>query len=143
MFSHYSLPLSIIAVAVLLINWRIIRHGYRRQRRSEHGTVVSVVDGDTIRVRINGKVETVRYIGINTPERDDPGFVDATRQNRQLVAFRDVRLESDCSDEDIYGRKLRYVWVGRTFVNRELVRLGCAEVMAVHPNTKRIQEIQG
>lgn len=142
MFSQYSLPLSIIAVMILLINWRIIRHGYRRQHRNEHGTVVSVVDGDTIKVRINGKIETVRYIGINTPESDEPGFAESVRQNRQLVAFRDVRLESDHSDEDIYGRKLRYVWVGRTFVNQELVRLGCAKVMVVRPNTKRIREIQ-
>lgn len=142
MFSHYSLPLSIIAAAVLLLNRHIIYRVRQRQHGIEHGTVVSVVDGDTIKVRINGKVETVRYIGVNTPERDEPGFAEATQKNRQLVAFRDVRLESDRSDEDVYGRKLRYVWAGRTFVNRELVRLGCAKVMAVWPNTKRIREIQ-
>lgn len=142
MSSHYVLALSIIAAVVLLTNWRVIYRNHRRHHGSEHGTVVSVVDGDTIKVRINGQVETVRYIGVNTPERDEPGFAEATQKNRQLVAFRDVRLESDRSDEDAYGRKLRYVWAGRTFVNRELVRLGCAKVMVVWPNTKRIREIQ-
>jgi endonuclease YncB( thermonuclease family) len=39
---------------------------------AEHGKVVRVVDGDTIKVRIGGRVETVRLIGVDTPETVDP-----------------------------------------------------------------------
>jgi micrococcal nuclease len=32
------------------------------------GRVVNIVDGDTIKVRIGDRTETVRYIDMNTPE---------------------------------------------------------------------------
>jgi micrococcal nuclease len=106
------------------------------------GTVVRVVDGDTIHVRIADRVEKVRYIGVNTPEVHHPkkgaeaGGREATRVNRGLVDGRRVRLELDVQERDRHGRLLAYVWVGDLMVNEELVRLGYAQVMTVPPNVR-------
>ena len=35
------------------------------------GTVTQVIDGDTIEVEIDGRTYRVRYVGVNTPERDE------------------------------------------------------------------------
>ena len=110
------------------------------------GTVVRVVDGDTVHVRLGDRVEKVRYIGMNTPEvhhptkGEEPGGREASEVNRQLVAGKRVRLELDVQERDRYGRLLAYVWVGETMVNAELVRLGYAQVMTIPPNV-RYQEM--
>ena len=106
------------------------------------GTVVRVVDGDTIQVRIGARAEKVRYIGVNTPEvhhprkGEEPGGREATEVNRRLVGGQAVRLELDVQERDRYGRLLAYVWVGDVMINAELVRLGYAQVMTVPPNVR-------
>ena len=110
------------------------------------GTVVRVVDGDTIHVRIGARVEKVRYIGVNTPEvhhptkGEEPGGREAAEVNRRLVEGQAVRLELDVQERDRYGRLLAYVWIGDLMINAELVRLGYAQVMTVPPNV-RYQEV--
>ena len=109
------------------------------------GRVVRVVDGDTVRVRIDGGgTQTVRYIGIDTPESVKPGtpvqcFAEAASAfNRRLVAGRHVRLRLGRERRDRYGRLLAYVYLtggGHEFVNAELVRRGFARTLAIAPNT--------
>jgi micrococcal nuclease len=109
---------------------------------SLEGSVVRIVDGDTIHVRLADRVEKVRYIGVNTPEvhhpskGEEPGGRAAARVNGELVAGRRVRLELDTQARDRYGRLLAYVWVDATMVNAELVRRGFAQVMTVPPNVR-------
>lgn len=104
--------------------------------------VTRVVDGDTIDVAIDGKTERVRYIGIDTPETVDPRKpvqcfgVEASRKNKELVEGKMVRLEKDITDRDRYNRLLRYVWVGDTFINQELVAQGFASSYSYPPNIK-------
>ena len=111
------------------------------------GTVVRLVDGDTIHVDIDGRLEKVRYIGVNTPEihhprkGEEPGGREAREVNGRLVGGRAVRLEPDVQQRDRYGRLLAYVWVHRddgseVMVNAELVRLGYAQVMTIPPNVR-------
>lgn len=100
----------------------------------EQGQVVNVIDGDTIDVRIDGQVMRVRYVGVNTPERDEPCYADASRANADLVSGRTVTLVKDQSETDRYGRLLRYIYVGDTFVNRRLVEQGYAEVVSYPPD---------
>jgi micrococcal nuclease len=106
------------------------------------GTVVRVVDGDTIYVQLADRVEKIRYLGVNTPEihhpvrGEEPGGREAADVNRRIVDGRRVRLELDVRTRDRYGRLLAYVWVGEIMVNAELVRRGYAQVMTVPPNVK-------
>jgi micrococcal nuclease len=112
---------------------------------SLEGTVISVIDGDTIRVRLGDRVEDVRYLGIDAPEFQDAtkgterGARDALDMNRFLVADKTVRLELDQEERDAEGRLLAYVWVGDRMVNAELVRRGYAAAVAMSPNTRHGQ----
>ena len=99
--------------------------------------VVQVIDGDTLEVAIDGATERVRLIGINTPERDECLYDEATRALEDLVDGRPVRLEADRSDRDQYGRLLRYVFVGHVFVNEALVADGFAISRPYPPDTER------
>jgi endonuclease YncB( thermonuclease family) len=101
-----------------------------------------VVDGDTIKVEIDGEVYTVRYIGIDTPETVDLSKAvewmgpEASAANKELVEGKTILLEKDVSETDRYGRLLRYVYVGDVCVNHELVRLGFAQVSTYPPDVK-------
>lgn len=110
-------------------------------RKGEYGTVVNVVDGDTIDVDLNGTVERVRYILVNAPELGTRAGQRAKDANQKLLQGSTVRLVKDKVNRDKYGRLLRYVYSGRTFVNSWLVRGGYAEIMAVPPNTAKINEL--
>ena len=107
----------------------------------ETAVVVRVVDGDTIIVNLNGTEERLRYIGMDTPETDEPYFDQATEANRLLVDGQTVRLVRDVSDRDRYGRLLRYIYLSDgTFVNAELVRQGWARAAAYPPDTAHVDE---
>jgi len=108
----------------------------------EEGTVVRVVDGDTIRVLIGGREEAVRYIGINTPERNEVCYREAADANRALVEGRQVRLVKDRSERDRFDRLLRYVYVGDVFVNALLVQDGWAEVVRYEPDTREFDNFR-
>ena len=107
--------------------------------------VVRAVDGDTIIVRLDGREQRVRYIGVNTPESVDPRREvqcfgkEAAERNRALVGGKTVWLEKDVSETDQYGRLLRYVAVDGTLVNAELIREGFAR-SATHPPDVRYAE---
>jgi len=82
-------------------------------------SVVRVVDGDTLQVRIDGQKHKVRLIGINCPEsvaqeqwRNTEEGVDASAFTKSLLSEGDVVwLQSDRNDVDQYDRLLRYVWI--------------------------------
>lgn len=107
------------------------------KQEGEIATVTRVIDGDTIEVTFeDGRVERVRYIGIDTPERYEDLSREATEANERLVAGKKVRLKRDVSERDKYGRLLRYVYVGSLFVNAELVRQDYAAVATYPPDVK-------
>ena len=93
-----------------------------------------MVDGDTIDVLIGGEIFRVRYIGMDTPERGDPYFSEATAKNSELLEGQTVTLVKDVSETDIYSRILRYVISGNQFVNYELVRQGYALASTYPPD---------
>lgn len=96
-------------------------------------TVSQVLDGDTIQLS-NG--ETIRLIGINAPEQGESCSSGATSKLRQLILGKEITLEQDINDKDQYGRLLRYVYVGTTFVNLEMLKLGFAHKYEYDSNTK-------
>jgi micrococcal nuclease len=114
------------------------------------GRVLRVVDGDTIRVRLGGTEERVRYIGVDTPETVKPGTPvqcfgkAASAANARLVRARTVRLEFDAERRDRYGRLLAYVYrePDGLFVNAELVRRGYAQPLTIPPNVAHASEFR-
>jgi micrococcal nuclease len=107
------------------------------------GVVEGVVDGDTVDLRIGGRRERVRLIGIDTPELHiDSGVpecfaVDANDFTAgELPIGSEVRLERDVIGRDDYGRLLAYVYrrVDGVLINELLVARGYARPLTIAPN---------
>lgn len=136
------LLLTLLVLALAGCNLSEVEESLDSIGDGETGTVTRVIDGDTIDVRINGEVVRVRYVGVNTPERDEACFANATNANAEMVEGQQVRLERDQTDEDRFDRLLRYVYVGDTFVNEQLVALGFAEVVLYEPDDREFQNFR-
>jgi endonuclease YncB( thermonuclease family) len=89
------------------------------EQLSAPAAVVRVVDGDTVDVQLEGKVERIRLIGIDTPEVVDPRKPvqcygrEASQHAHELLDGQSVSLEFDASQgsRDKYGRLLAYIWL--------------------------------
>ena len=106
----------------------------------EIGLVTRVVDGDTIDVMLNGVNTRIRYLQMNTPERDYPCFDESGQANANLVEGKTVRLVADKELIDPFDRLLRFVYVEDVLVNRVLVEQGWAEVVLYPPNDLHYDE---
>jgi len=105
------------------------------QPKVELYKIVGVVDGDTVKVDYNGKTETLRLIGVDTPEVVDPRTTvqcfgeEASARAKAILNGQSVKLEADStqSDRDKYSRLLRYVFLedGTNF-NKQMVAEGYA-----------------
>jgi micrococcal nuclease len=139
-------PLALLIAVVVVL----VAHGRHDRPATAFGSarVVRVVDGDTIRVSIDGRTERVRYIGVDTPESVKPGTPvqcyakRAAAANAALVAGRTVRLVGDVEHRDRYGRLLAYVYRDDdgAFVNAALVRDGFARTLTIPPNVEHAAE---
>lgn len=107
------------------------------------------VDGDTIAVNMNGSVETIRFIGVDTPETHKPntpvqcyGPQAAAYTKAQISQFGKVRLQADPLDtnRDVYGRLLRYVYLpDGTLLDEKLIQTGHGFAYLDFPFTKKAQ----
>ncbi len=101
----------------------------------EYYSVSSVVDGDTVKVNINGTIETLRLIGIDTSETVDPRKPvqcfgkEASDKAKELLAGKKVRIEKDSTQGDLdkYGRSLVYIYrEDGLFYNQYMIEQGYA-----------------
>ncbi len=114
------------------------------------GKVVSVIDGDTVRVSVNGREHLVRMIGVDAPEytkEKEPYGRESAAFTEQRLLGKPVYLERDVAETDRYGRMLAYIWTEDStkcepgsarhkMFNALLVAEGYAVVMTVPPNIK-------
>jgi len=95
--------------------------------------VAKIIDGDTFELSDGTKV---RLLCVNTPETGERFYTESKDWLANLILYKQVRLERDVTDEDEYGRKLRYVFVDDIFINRVLLQDGLAEYYPCQPNQK-------
>lgn len=119
--------------------------------------VLRVIDGDTLKVDVEGHNESVRLIGIDTPESkpNAKALKDSARSGEELAAIvlqgkkaaaftrslvrkgDVVRLETDVQQRDKYRRILAYVYLrDGSMLNEAIVRAGYAAPMTIPPNVK-------
>lgn len=119
--------------------------------------VIRVIDGDTIKVNLQGQTESVRLIGIDTPEsrknakamrdsdRSGQDMAAIVSQGKEAAAFTrsrvkkgdSVRIETDVQQRDKYHRILAYVWLSDgTMLNEAIVRAGYAQPATFPPNVR-------
>ena len=112
--------------------------------------VVSVIDGDTIKIDFEGKEQTVRYLLIDTPETNHPTFgkqplgSEATAENKRLIESGAVSIEFDEGGRyDDYDRLLAYIYVDGESVQEQMLAAGLARVAYVYPpNTRYVDQFE-
>lgn len=109
--------------------------------------VVRVVDGDTVKVLFNGKEESLRLIGIDTPEsvhpnsdKNSPEGIIASNYTKSKLEGKEVVLEFDVQERDQYGRLLAYLWLGNNMFNKTLLEEGYALVSTYPPNVRYVND---
>jgi micrococcal nuclease len=135
-----------LAVALIVTGCR----SPQQARPAGSADIEAVIDGDTVVLKVNGKREHARLIGINTPEtvdRNKPvechGPEASALAKELLPKGTVVRLERDVEARDTYGRLLVYIYRSsdNLFVNREIALRGEAYELSIAPNTTRADEI--
>jgi micrococcal nuclease len=115
-------------------------------------TVTEVDDGDTIEVDLGGQEETIRMLGIDTPETHHPtqpvecfGAEATARTEELLPEGTRVRLVRDVEARDRFGRLLAYVYRAEDdlFVNLDLAEHGFAAALDIAPNGAHATELGG
>lgn len=141
--SRLLISLIIALISLFLIKYAPNEVKNEIQKSGEY-KVLDVKDGDTITVEMNGDKETIRLIGIDTPETKDPRkqvqcFGQAASNfTKKLIGNSYVRLETDnlSANRDRYDRLLRYVYVDAALINAEIVSQGYGFANTGFPFTK-------
>lgn len=149
-FRRRHLPTAAVVIAIILLLGQY--YGWFSSppslENSQPGlyTVAHFDDGDTIVVNTPSGEETVRFIGVDTPETHDPRKPvqcygpKAAAYTKQLIGNRNVKLVADPLDtnRDRYGRLLRYVYLpDGTLVNQKLIRDGYGFYYPYFPFSKK------
>jgi micrococcal nuclease len=140
---------GVLLLLLVLLGLAYVRGQAGSDADVAESSVVRVVDGDTIVVRLGGVDERVRLIGIDTPESVDPrtpvecfGKEASDHTTRLLPAGTAVRLVRDVEARDRYDRLLAYVYRvdDGEFVNLALAEDGYADVATYPPNVAHVEE---
>lgn len=105
----------------------------RRVEQGEIGLVTRVVDGDTVEIEGVGRV---RLIGVDTPERGEECFDEATPYLRGRVGGQTVRYRHQSEREDRYDRQLLDLFRGGELVNLDIAQAGWGEELTIQPNDR-------
>ena len=140
-----SLRSTSIVVVITLTVASIMGWWFGEQRRTLDAEyrVVDVLDGDTIVVARGNRRDTIRLLGIDTPETHHPTKPvqcfgpEASAYTTHRLLGQTVRLEDDVETHDIYGRHLAYVYLRGERFEDELLRLGYARLLVIEPNHAR------
>jgi micrococcal nuclease len=146
MFLRRLVPLVLLAVGVGVVSAARITQAQQPTTEAVSALVTEVVDGDTLRVQFDdGWTDTVRLIGVDTPETKHPSRPiecfgpEATEYTRVRAEGRRVQLDRDITDRDRYARLLRYVFLDDgDFLNAALLRDGYALVVTYPPDVRYV-----
>lgn len=142
----FSLLLSLVLLLISThTDW--LKQTVKTAQQNQPGLykVTSVYDGDTIAVDMNGSAETIRFIGVDTPETHDPRKPvqcygrEATNYTKNLLQDRSVRLQADPlnTNRDRYGRLLRYVYLpDDSLLEKKLITEGYGMAYTAFPFEK-------
>lgn len=116
-----------------------------KQSKDRLYIVSKVSDGDTIKIKYNDKMETLRLIGVDTPEsvhldkkKNIPEGKIASDYTKDRLEGKEIKLEFDVQARDKYGRLLAYVYIDGKMYNEELLEKGYARLATYPPNVKYV-----
>lgn len=112
--------------------------------------LVKTIDGDTIKIKYEGKEQNVRYLLIDTPETNhaqlgkQPFGQQAKERNTELMNSGKLEIEFDIGERvDKYGRLLAYIYIDGVSIQEKLLEEGLARVGYVYPpNTRHLDAFE-
>jgi endonuclease YncB( thermonuclease family) len=104
------------------------------------GPLVRVKDGDTFVVKVQGYAMDFRLAGVDAPELDQPYGLKARKELTALIGRQQCVLVP--IDTDRYGRTVAHLWIGKTYVNGEMVRRGAAWFDAEFAADESLYEVE-
>lgn len=90
-------------------------------RKTESALVTQIIDGDTIAIEGG---QRIRLLGVDAPEKGEKYYAESKQYLESRISMKEVELEKDIEDKDMYGRLLRYIWINNSLVNLELAEQG-------------------
>lgn len=158
MTKRYCFPTTIlVAIALFALFLCLVPHTAGAAEPKRIAAVVErIVDGDTIKVTVNGLPDTVRFIGIDTPEskRNQRAELQAKEEKKNLDTITAmgkqaskhlasmlrkgdaIELELDAEPRDRYGRVLAYVYKNGRMINADMIADGYAYPLTIPPNVR-------
>lgn len=137
-----------VVVIVLLFFIFAIKVNAERSTLSD----IECIDGDTIRARLDGEMETIRFLAIDTPEtkystkdKDEPYAVISSKYTcNRLTDSINIEIEYDnkSNKRDKYGRVLGWIFVDDSLLQKELIKKGYAKVDYVYDKYKYVDELK-
>ncbi|MBU0767104.1 thermonuclease family protein [Patescibacteria group bacterium] len=111
----------------------------------EEAIILRIVDGDTVTVLLKGKMEYIRIVGIDAPEKDECFGDQATEKMRELAEGKRAILESKIDENrDKYDRLLRYLSVDEIDIGGQMIYSGFARNYPLfpHPRSEIYKELE-
>lgn len=108
----------LIALVVIIVGFRLVEEIGFDQKPGDRFTIVRVIDGDTVELKGGDKL---RLLSIDTPEKGDLFYDEATMFVREIALGRVGRIEFSSRRRDKYGRLLGYLYIDSVFVNRQIL----------------------
>ena len=123
--------LVLLVLALISMNYHYLDNymsGKFIETQKETAIVVRVIDGDTIEINRSGVKETVRLLGINTPEKNESYYREAKQFINSTLTGKEIFMERGTDDRDRYDRLLRYVFINgeAESINEKIIKEGFA-----------------
>ena len=129
--------LFLLAILLFSINYKTLdSHVINFFDESEKVIVQRIIDGDTIKANN----ESIRLLGINSPEKGEPLSKEATEFLENLILNKSIKIES--TKKDLYGRTLAYLFLNNENINLKIVENGFANAYFPEGKQKYYSEFQ-
>lgn len=131
--------------------FQIIDNNSNEESEKLEVTYYKSIDGDTAKFKLNDKIITVRFLGIDTPEtvhtkkEEQPYGKEASNYTKKkLESAKEIKIEYDikAAKQDQYGRELAWIWVDNKLLQEEIILNGLAKTYMLQNNYKYASELQ-
>ena len=120
--SWFASAAFILIIVILLLTLRLVEDIGQEREPGERFVVIRVIDGDTVELKGGDRL---RLLGIDTPEKGERLYDEATELLGRLAMGKMARIEYGANRRDRYGRLLGFLYIDDTlFANRNILDSG-------------------
>ncbi|UCG60706.1 MAG: thermonuclease family protein [Candidatus Zixiibacteriota bacterium] len=112
---------TVAVLVVLILAVRLVEDIGFDRKPTDRFTVTAIIDGDTMEL---GGGDRLRLLSIDTPEKDEPFYQEATDFLTEMALGKTARIEFADTRRDRYGRLLGYVYIDGIFINEAILENG-------------------